>query len=122
MKDTIDLGRRGEDAAAAHYLQRGYRLLDRNARFDVGELDLVLRAPDDTVVFVEVKTRSGHAFGGAEAVTGRKFARMRRAAARWLSGRTWIPCRFDVVAVYPSTAPGREFDMEFYEGVDGGAR
>ena len=118
MKDTIDLGRRGEDAAAAHYLQRGYRLLDRNARFDVGELDLVLRAPDATVVFVEVKTRSGNGYGGAEAVTGRKLARTRRAAARWLDGRTFQPVRFDVLAL---TARGRSFDADLYEGVEHGA-
>lgn len=116
---TAELGRRGEDLAAAHYTNRGYVLLDRNARYDNGELDLVLRSPAGVIVFVEVKARSGHGFGGAEAVTATKFARMRRAAARWLAGRAWAPCRFDVVALHRT---GGRWDVEVFEGVDGGAR
>lgn len=118
---TTALGRSGEDIVAADYIDRGYTLLERNAGYDVGEIDLVLRAPDgdDTIVFVEVKTRSGHGFGAAEAVTDVKLARMRRAAARWLRGRSWVPCRFDVVAVHQSR--GR-WALEVFEGVDRGAR
>ncbi|MDR7329604.1 YraN family protein [Corynebacterium guangdongense] len=117
-----ELGRRGEDAAAAHYISQGYVLLDRNVRYDVGELDLVLRSPGGEVVFVEVKTRSGRGFGGAEAVSGRKFARMRRTAARWLGGRHWQACRFDVAELVVSRTTGDEFDVTLYEGVDSGAR
>ena len=84
-----------------------------------GELDLIAREEDGTIVFVEVKTRSGPGYGGAEAVTGRKLARLRRAAARWLEGRPAAPVRFDVVVF---TAAGRGFDMDVYEGVEHGAR
>ncbi|AGS35112.1 hypothetical protein B841_08195 [Corynebacterium maris DSM 45190] len=112
------LGARGEDYAAGYYIRRGARVLARNVRYPVGELDLIVEEADRTIVFVEVKTRSGHGYGGAEAVTGRKLARMRRAAARWLDGRTFQPVRFDVLAL---TVRGRSFDADLYEGVEHGA-
>ncbi len=74
----------------------------RNWRCRTGEIDLIARRPG-VVVFCEVKTRSGAAFGSpAEAVTVRKQAQVRRVAGRWLAdqpagrgGRI----RFDVAAV-----------------------
>ncbi len=113
------LGRRGEDYAARLYQGRGGEVIGRNVSFPVGELDLIVREPDDTTVFVEVKTRSGRGYGGAEAVTGRKLARMRRAAAHWLENRPWTAVRFDVIEL---TAAGDGFDVDFYEGVEHGAR
>jgi putative endonuclease len=79
--------------------------VDRNWRCRDGELDLVLRL-GRTVVFCEVKSRSGTAFGvPAEAVSSTKQARIRRLAARWLrehrdglGGRPAV-IRFDVAAL-----------------------
>ncbi|AJE33492.1 MAG: YraN family protein [Corynebacterium humireducens] len=115
------LGRLGESEAAHLYRRRGAEVLARNVAYPVGELDLICREPDGTIVFVEVKTRSGRGFGGAEAVTGRKLARLRRAAARWLEGhsQSHVPVRFDVL-VLTSTRHG--FDVELHEGVEHGAR
>ncbi|HHU66667.1 YraN family protein [Corynebacterium sp.] len=113
------LGRLGESEAAQFYRRRGAEVLARNVAYPVGELDLVCREPDGTIVFVEVKTRSGRGFGGAEAVTGRKLARIRRAATRWLEGRGYVAVRFDVLVL---TTTGHGFDVEFYEGVEHGAR
>lgn len=113
------LARLGEERAAGFYRRRGAEILGRNVSYPVGELDLIAREEDGTIVFVEVKTRSGPGYGGAEAVTGRKLARLRRAAARWLEGRPAAPVRFDVVVF---TAAGRGFDMDVYEGVEHGAR
>lgn len=113
------LARLGEERAAGFYRRRGAEILGRNVSYPVGELDLIAREEDGTIVFVEVKTRSGPGYGGAEAVTGRKLARLRRAAARWLEGRPAVPVRFDVVVF---TAAGRGFDMDVYEGVEHGAR
>ena len=80
-----ELGRAGEEAAAAWYEERGYRVLDRNWRCRDGELDLVLSGPA-ALVFCEVKTRSSLAFGApAEAVTRTKQVRLRRLAAQWLA-------------------------------------
>ncbi|GGO17367.1 UPF0102 protein Cgl2031/cg2228 [Corynebacterium marinum] len=120
------LAQLGEERAAGFYRRRGAEILGRNVSYPVGELDLIAREEDGTIVFVEVKTRSGPGYGGAEAVTGRKLARLRRAAARlrraaarWLEGRPAAPVRFDVVVF---TAAGRGFDMDVYEGVEHGAR
>lgn len=96
------LGRWGEQLAADHLVGAGLEVLARNWRCREGELDVVARDLDGTVVFVEVKTRSGTAFGTpAEAVTRAKAARIRGLACRWLlehpSGG--VPLRFDVVEV-----------------------
>lgn len=113
------LGARGEEFAALLYRRRGAEIIDRNVAYPVGELDLIVREPDGTIVFVEVKTRAGRGFGGAEAVTGRKLARLRRAAARWLEGGPGVAVRFDVVVL---TVAARGFDVELFEGVEHGAR
>src|SRR6202035_5508011 len=87
------LGTAGEDRAEAWYRAQGYDVLDRNWRGRDGELDLVLGLRR-TVVFCEVKARSGTAFGvPAEAVSPTKQARIRRLAARWLRERPDGPAR-----------------------------
>ena len=97
------LGDWGEQLAADHLLADGLELLARNWRCAAGELDLVAREPDGTVVFVEVKTRAGLGFGTpAEAVGRVKARRLRTLACRWLlenrpPGATEL--RFDVIGV-----------------------
>ena len=74
---NAEAGRLGEDAALDAYLHRGFALVARNWRCRIGELDLVL-ARGEQLVFCEVKTRRGDAFGGGwEAVTARKQAKVR---------------------------------------------
>lgn len=51
------LGAAGERLAAALLESKGYRILERNLRSAHGELDIVARAPDGVLVFVEVRTR-----------------------------------------------------------------
>ena len=87
---------------AERYLQgKGYRILARNLRTSLGELDLV--AEDRGVlVFVEVKARATEAFGGAAlAVDRRKQAKLVRLASQYLAQRHLSDrsCRFDVVLV-----------------------
>jgi len=94
-------GRAGEDAALDVYRRRGYRLIARNWRCRIGELDLVL-ARGDLLVFCEVKTRRGATFGGGyEAVTARKRAKLRAVAEAFLLQRGARPrtIRFDVASV-----------------------
>lgn len=101
------LGRRGEDLAAEHLVREGYRLLQRNYRCRLGEIDLVAR-DGEAVVFVEVKTRRSKAFGtSAEAVSASKQARLLRLADCYLRDRGLgnPPCRFDVVAVDAAADP-----------------
>ncbi|MDH6680074.1 putative endonuclease [Rhodococcus sp. LBL1] len=101
MGRNLALGAMGEELAAELLTASGLRILDRNWRCRHGELDLVA-VDGDTVVFVEVKTRSGLGFGSpAEAVTYAKQRRIRMLAQRWLSAseRHWPYVRFDVVSV-----------------------
>jgi putative endonuclease len=76
---------RGERRALRHYRLRGYRLLDANARIGRYELDLVLRR-GRRVLFVEVKEKSGPAFGHPlEMVDEEKVRRVQTAARGWLA-------------------------------------
>lgn len=106
---TAALGRWGEDLAARHLTDAGMQVLDRNWRCSQGELDLVARDRDGTVVFVEVKTRSGIGFGvPAEAVGRAKARRLRRLACCWLLEHRQpggVELRFDVVGIVK--VPGR---------------
>ena len=96
------LGDAGEDLVANWYTDAGYRVLDRNWRCREGELDVVA-ARDSVLVFCEVKTRRGTAFGSpAEAVTVTKQRRLRTLAMRWLDQHPAARARtlrFDVASV-----------------------
>ena len=101
---TKQLGDRAEDLALAHLQRAGLRLLERNYRTagrGGGEIDLIMRAPDGTCVFVEVRHRASSSHGGAAAsVSWAKQKRIVFAARHYLMRlRTPPPCRFDVVAV-----------------------
>jgi putative endonuclease len=103
-RTTKRIGDAAEDEAL-HYLQaQGLQLVQRNYRTPGrggGEIDLIMRAPDGTCVFVEVRARSTAQHGGAAASVG--FVKQRRiifAARHYLMQlRTVPPCRFDVVAL-----------------------
>ncbi|MBM3376712.1 MAG: YraN family protein [Betaproteobacteria bacterium] len=98
---------------ALQYLQgRGLALVERQARYPFGEIDLVMMEGDE-VVFVEVRYRASRSFGGALASVGRaKQRRLRLAALAWLStaqreasGHGPAPrykgSRFDLVLIEP---------------------
>lgn len=97
-------GAAAEDAALAHLQAAGLRLVARNYETPGrggGEIDLIMQTPDGTLVFVEVRQRSGSAHGGAAASVGaRKQRRVALAARHFLRRYTAPPpCRFDVVAI-----------------------
>jgi putative endonuclease len=95
-------GKSGEDLAAAHLVREGLEVLARNYRCRGGELDLVVRDKDGTVVFVEVKERRTGTHGeGYEAVGPGKRQRLLRAAQHYASrhGLYEAALRFDVVSV-----------------------
>ena len=98
---TGPIGPRGEDAAAEAYRRRGYRIVARNWRCRIGELDLVVERRG-VLVFCEVKSRRGTAFGvGFEAVTRRKQTKLRWLAEAFLqaTGSRPLGIRFDVASV-----------------------
>jgi len=109
------LGASGEELVAEWYEARGYRVLDRNWRYQRGELDIVA-SRGALVVFCEVKTRAGGAFGGGhEAVTWRKQRKLRQLAELFLAGLRVAPAavRFDVASVL--ARPGVRPAVEVFE-------
>ncbi len=98
-----ELGALGECLAAEHLAALGFRIVERNWRCRYGELDIIAAGDrSKTIVFVEVKTRTGTAYGTpAEAVTPQKVARLRRLAGLWLAGQDmrWNAVRIDVIGV-----------------------
>lgn len=97
----LRLGSAGEDAAAELLTGAGCILLARNWRQARLELDMVC-LDGDTIVFVEVKTRSSERYGGPAYAVGLSKQRVLcRAARAWLAAHeAWDkPCRFDVICV-----------------------
>lgn len=106
-RTTKQVGDAAEDAALLYLQQAQLRLLERNYRTPGrggGEIDLIMRAPDGTTVFVEVRQRKSTSHGGAAAsVTFAKQRRIVFAARHYLMRlREPPPCRFDVVVLEPT--------------------
>ena len=102
IDDRASRGTRGEYAALRVYTRRGFRQLARNWRCSLGELDLVLERRG-LLVFCEVKTRAGAAFGGGyEAVTWSKRRKIRQLAEAFLASVApdHERIRFDVASVW----------------------
>ena len=115
MDQRADVGRRGELATETRYVARGYRVVARNWRCRLGELDLVL-ARGPTLVFCEVKTRRGSRFGGGfEAVDVRKRQKVRALAEVFLLQTKASPAavRFDVASVW--LKPDGSASVELFE-------
>ena len=101
MDNRRSLGNRGEDLAAAALKKQGYKVLERNYRTPLGEIDLIARH-QGVLVFIEVKTRTSARFGvGQEAVHYGKQARYRKLADYYLKKKRLgeIAVRFDVVGI-----------------------
>jgi putative endonuclease len=96
-----ELGLQGERIAERWLTHRGWRVLQRRYRSGHRDIDLVAEN-SGTIAFVEVKTRSGPAFGGpVEAVNWKKRRELSRSAHTWIDrhGRPGESYRFDVVGV-----------------------
>ena len=99
-------GARAEELCAQLLARAGLKLLARNWRCRLGEIDLVAEEAG-TLVFAEVRLRRDARFGGAaESITAAKRARIVAAARLYLAGRAAMPCRFDVLLL-DSLAPAR---------------
>lgn len=120
---TKQVGDRGEQIAAAYLEQQGYRILERNYRFEHAEVDLVCFEPADQyeqggeLVFVEVKTRTGLGFGRPEeAVTEKKKRHLVHASRAFLYERKLdgAPARFDVIGIVLRNG-GRDPEIEHFK-------
>ena len=119
---TKKTGDKGEAIAAAYLEGKGYRILERNYRYEHAEVDLVCFKPaakykaGGELVFAEVKTRTGLGFGHPEdAVTEAKQHNLIHAAEAYLYERKLegAPCRFDVISIILQR--GREPEIEHFE-------
>jgi putative endonuclease len=98
---TQRVGRRGEDAAAEYLEAEGYRILERNYRTRLGEIDIIAEK-DQILAFVEVKTQESDAFGPPETWVDIRKQRKIIQTASWYIGEargSAMDCRFDVIAV-----------------------
>ena len=96
-----ELGKWGEERAARFLKKQGLRVLERNVELPAGEIDLVAR-DGDSLVIVEVKTRTEADFGGPlAAVNPSKRRKLVTLARSYLARRSLgeTPCRFDIVGV-----------------------
>ncbi len=100
-EQRLSLGRKGEDLAVARLKELKYRVLERNYRCALGEMDIIAREKD-TLVFVEVKTRATPKFGSpAAAVDRHKQRKLSQIALTYMNQKKLVavPARFDVVSV-----------------------
>lgn len=120
MTSKSQHGNFGEDIAAAHLAQHGYRVIDRNFRTRFGEIDLIA-VNERYLLFVEVKTRAKNArVSGLEAVTPAKQAKLRAAAEEYLQrmathddmAEKWP--RFDVIAI-ETAGDGQVMSIQWVE-------
>ena len=100
MKYLKTIGKRGEAIARQYLAQRGYQIVATNFQTRFGELDIICQK-DQTLIFVEVKTRTSFKLGfPEEAVLPKKFSHLLKAMAEFQSRQALErPVRFDVIAV-----------------------
>jgi putative endonuclease len=114
-----EVGTLGEHLAERHLWRRGHRILARNWRSRLGEIDLVSALPDGTIVFTEVKTRRGEEHGEPlEAIDDDKHRRLMMLADDYL--RRWRlerrPVRFDLIGIVCPPGGGPP-ELEHIEGM-----
>jgi|MEHZ01.4.fsa_nt_MEHZ011272893.1_11 putative endonuclease len=96
------IGKHAEDFAQKFLCDKGLKIIGRNLRYKLGEIDIIAEDGED-LVFVEVRFRSGATRGeAAESVSEKKQKRLIRAAQTWLQQHKSYQnhyCRFDLVAI-----------------------
>jgi putative endonuclease len=105
------LGSEGEDLAVKFLKKQGYRILSRNYKNYIGEIDIIAQ-DGETIVFIEVKTRASDAFGYPfESVHRRKRQKLKNLALLYLKkGGEELPVRFDVLSITCTENGGKEIE------------
>jgi len=115
------IGEWGEAVALRHLESKGYCIHARNWRTPEGEVDIVAQ-DGETIVFVEVKTRTTHDFGWPEeSITVTKSRRLQRAAWAYLQAHEMLDAmwRIDVIAIDRSSSGAVERLEHYVNAVDG---
>lgn len=115
------VGRRGEDLACAELVRQGLVVVDRNWRCSLGEIDIVAAEVGDrgvTLVFCEVKCRTGLGFGHPlEAITFAKMQTLRQLAAYWLRQHQIRATGIRLDAIGVVMVPGQEPSLTHVKAV-----
>jgi putative endonuclease len=100
-KRKQEIGKKGETVAVRYLKKQGYRIVEQNYRSKVGEIDIIAR-DKQSLVFVEVKTRSSRSFGSPKwAITPKKQKAISMTALYYLkmTNQNDVDARFDVVSI-----------------------
>lgn len=95
-------GNQGENKAVEYLLSQGYSIETRNYSTKIGEIDIVARSPEGTLVFIEVKSAQGYSCGNPlYRITPAKQKTLMRVAQRFMYEHKlgYQPCRMDVISV-----------------------
>ncbi|MBS1627189.1 MAG: YraN family protein [Bacteroidetes bacterium] len=100
MNKNKDKGNQGENIASDYLLKKGYAILHRNWRHKQREIDIIA-AKNNTLHFIEVKTRTSNKFGlPEESISDYKMNALKKAAEAFLlQNAEWNQIQFDVVAI-----------------------
>ena len=100
MATHNDLGKKGEEIAAAYLINKGHKILVQNYRHEKAEVDII-SAHSDTVIFTEVKTRSTDRYGfPEESVSTKKKEKLREAMDHYLAeNNIKEESRFDIISI-----------------------
>ena len=113
MAEHYELGKKGEQLAVNYLIGKGYKIVERNWRFQKAEIDIIARKAD-TLISVEVKTRSTKNFGNPQDfVNPKKIKLMVLAMNEYILNKDLdIELRFDIIAI---TKDKSSFDIEHFK-------
>jgi len=122
MTYKSQLGQLGEEIACEYLVKKGYKIIERNFRRPWGELDIVAKAPDKTLVFVEVKTVSGrgnNSIQPEEQLTKSKLQKLKKTACLYAGHNTKLikdnkGWQIDLIAL---TIDEKNCDIKHYENI-----
>ncbi len=113
------IGKIGEDAACQYLQQQGYEIIENNYRCPLGEIDIIAR-DEQVTVLVEVRTRTSFAYGSPEeSITTDKAWRLKRLADSYLQTHrlSTAPCRIDLIAVMVNRETHRLVNINHIKGI-----
>ncbi len=116
MKISNPIAKLGEEKAAEYLINRGYKIIERNFRIGYGEIDIIA-IRNNTLIFVEVKTRTSVKFGTPiESITGKKIRILKNTCGFYKSLKTNLPdqMRIDAISVLINSG---KFEIEHIENI-----
>ncbi len=117
MTKEKELGRKGEELAFRFLRKKGYRIIEKNYVCKLGEMDIIAKEKD-TLIFIEVKTRTSALFGPPQlAVNFAKQRQLSKVALNYLKEKRLedVKARFDVVAILLDQKEGIEIIQNAFD-------